>query len=49
MDRPSDAGVYFGSTDKLPNNVAVGVIVLFCVFISSFAWYAPRGPAQALP
>jgi len=40
-------GVYFGRSDagvELPNQVAVGVIVLICVFIASFAWsWGPLG------
>lgn len=38
-------GVYFGSnTTELPHSVAVGVIVLICVFIAAFAWsWGPLG------
>lgn len=38
------AGHYFANASKLPNAVAVGVIVLICFFISSFAWsWGPLG------
>lgn len=40
----SVAGHYFADASKLPNGVAIGVIVLFCFFISSFAWsWGPLG------
>ncbi len=38
------AGHYFSGSDKLPNPVAIGVIVLICVFIAAFAWsWGPLG------
>jgi MFS transporter, SP family, sugar:H+ symporter len=38
------AGHYFADSSKLPNSVSIGVIVLFCFFISSFAWsWGPLG------
>lgn len=38
------AGHYFSGSDKLPNAVAIGVIVLICVFIAAFAWsWGPLG------
>jgi sugar porter (SP) family MFS transporter len=37
-------GHYFADATKLPNSVAIGVIVLICVFIASFAWsWGPLG------
>jgi sugar porter (SP) family MFS transporter len=37
-------GHYFADSAKLPNSVAIGVIVLICFFISSFAWsWGPLG------
>jgi sugar porter (SP) family MFS transporter len=37
-------GHYFADSSKLPNSVSIGVIVLFCFFISSFAWsWGPLG------
>lgn len=39
-----NAGIYFSGATKLPSGVAIGVIVLFCFFISSFAWsWGPLG------
>lgn len=36
--------VYFGGNAELPNSVAIGVIVVICVFIASFAWsWGPLG------
>lgn len=37
-------GHYFAGRTELPNSVAIGVIVLICVFIASFAWsWGPLG------
>jgi sugar porter (SP) family MFS transporter len=37
-------GHYFANSDDLPNSVAIGVIVLICVFVSAFAWsWGPLG------
>ena len=38
------AGHYFSGATELPNSVSIGVIVLICVFIASFAWsWGPLG------
>jgi sugar porter (SP) family MFS transporter len=37
-------GIYFSDSPELPNSVAIGVIVLICVFIAAFAWsWGPLG------
>lgn len=37
-------GHYFSGATQLPNSVSIGVIVLICVFIASFAWsWGPLG------